>query len=502
MSGANNAKIIDWAFPTVAHPDSSPGPIVKITQVDWWPNGSQAQFMKTMADGTSHPANQFCEVAKSCTASFINRSWLLTAAHCMQNVNKMPATLGGPCQNPSQPAPTPGHPNAQTGDSQDWKPGYGPHDSRTGTAKYVVSWPVIGDPGDYPTDDVPGIYSKQSDEYQAHYGVDLYQFPNEDYDPAQFHHPEEPEDEGIPTRRGPDVALLSMANWTSAAQYMAPDLDNEAAMHIAANLDEDFSGVTFLAAGYGVNPANNVDMLYGGALNKTLMTWRSGPQDLAADPLKYQSLGRFGGFGSVSVAPTSPADLVACSGDSGGPLYAVYTPEAGEPRKFIVYAVMSHTSHTGDQPAGGFPACPRPGLDTDYWSRLEADDRLIEWMNDVMAQSPVAKTEEEQKMYNQCQLTHDDVNGWYYKCWGAPCDGYEKGVSHYDQCPDGQSCVGSGKQLNDQNRVCYGCPGRTDKVNSCSCIVGYCMWDAAKLSVADTDDAGTDDDDSGPGGTP
>ncbi len=418
-------KTDTWAFPTKDHPGTSPGPVVKIESVSWWPNGQEQIFHKTAADGIEYNANQFCEISSSCTAFFINRSWLLTAAHCMQNVNKFPVTYNPvmvdgllTCQYPSEPNPASTDPKyPQTGDHNDYLPGKDMHASHTGVARYVISWPANGD---YPNDANQGVYSVRSNAEEIYYGVGLYQFPHEQYDPTQGQPDlKQPENVGSPIRRGPDVALLSMANWTSAAEYMAPDLDNEAAMYIKGKptsaTGNPGAGLTFWVAGYGYNPAQNDGALYDGVL--------TGNVTFTADWQDQDTNNRFGGFGSVSMNVTSLAEVIVCSGDSGSPLYTVFTPVDGGPRKFIAYAVHSGAYQA---PPDDGRACSKPPGDILYWSRIEADDRLRQWMNVKMANGPIATTEDEQGKYNQCQPMTDAVNGLYYKCWGDPCDGLDK----------------------------------------------------------------------------
>jgi hypothetical protein len=373
----NGSKTLDWAFPTSTHPDSSPGPVVKIMHVVWSGNGKDVTFKKTMKDGTQSKrgVDQFCEPYAFCTATFINRSWLLTAAHCMQDVNKAsirtnPGALGTDGKtlvNPYCLVPAvPGVSDAQ----QPFLDFTDQHTPREGVASYVISWPVTGDD---PTDDVPGSVSKQSTE--AYYGVDLYQYPHEKYDPTQGNNKNNPEDNGTPIRRGPDVALLSMAGWLQAAEYMTPDLDNEGAMYIAGGSEWGPSvDKTLFVAGYGYNPADNTLALYGGALNGAVSPRLVEFYPGWLDDKPLTEFG-FGGFGIVSSDVTSDDQVVTCSGDSGGPLYYVFYPEGGGTRKFIQYAVTS-----GHRNAPGVDDhCALVG-GTSYWSRIEADDRMIEWM--------------------------------------------------------------------------------------------------------------------------
>jgi hypothetical protein len=475
-------QVIDWAFPTAAHPDTSPGPIVKIRPVTWWPNGQENEMKKHDAlGGQAVASDQFCEAPGACTASFVNRNWLLTAAHCLQNVNKFPVTyepvVGGPggtlkCHHLSEPDPD--RPGRMTGDHQDYLPGKDQHTPMKGVARYIIFWPVTGD---FPSDAEKGVYSVEST--NNYYGVALYQFPKEEYDPTQFRRadpndptlpdPNDPEPDtwAPPVRHGPDVALLAMNNWTSAAAYMTPDLDNEGAMYIAKESGSGPTGRSLVIAGYGVNPDVEQEFgkekLYWNVLGPGDVRFRSGWEDTDADN------NRFGGFGSAVATYQRSTTPRPCSGDSGGALYSVFTPTADGPQKFIAYAVLSHgaTSMGGCAPVGG----------SDYWSRLELDNRIKDWMNDTFAEGPLADTKEEQLKYNRCQEENDPVGGRYYKCWGEPCDGAE-GSSL--SCPQYKTCVGSGRQLNEQRRKCYGCPTTGD----CSCIRGYCMWDIAKLTAA------------------
>jgi hypothetical protein len=474
----NGAKVTDWAFPTPEHPNTNPGPIVRISPAYWWPNGKEVLLQKTKPDSTKCFVDQFCECRTRCTATFINRSWLLTAAHCVRNVNKMPISLNDGalapdgktmvkayCQNKSVPVPGSDAANEETGDSQPFKPTYTPNDPRIGYAQYLISWPSTYF---YAGDSEPDFISMSSEE--NYYGVGLYQYPHPDHDPTEdCVRTREPEDCGTVQRHGPDVALLTMASWTTAAEYMTPDLDKEGAMYIAGkSTSGPGPGVALYAAGYGDPPDNNA-ALYNGVVNQSngTVTFMPGWADTANGNM-------FGGYGRVYMNVTRDSQTVTCQGDSGGPLYSAFTPSSGQARKFIEYAVLSSGS-------AGSDGCDTVG-GSSSWSRLEADDRLIGWMNTTMSQYPVADNPDVQGKYNQCQPLHDSINGWYYKCWGDPCDDIEGSAL---KCDELHSCIGSGKRLNEQGRKCYGCRTAGNwQAGDCSCIMGYCMWDQAKLAAA------------------
>jgi len=270
-----------------------------------------------------------------------------------------------------------------------------------------------------------------------------------------------------------------LPSWNGANAYLPPDLSKGSAVYIAAPVAGGSPSPfrSYEIAGFGYNPADTRDALYGGQVSTSRLTWtRDG----------------FGGtFGSIWIKNNGdPFDgPIACVGDSGGPLYVrLQTPDPNPNAtpKLIEFGVASYAEAAGDD------NCPAVDK-SDVYMRLETDTQVIDWINIIMKYFNTPDTAEKQKEYNACQgpINNNDVGG-YYQCWGELCD--NKTDSSLPACPLGKSCVGAGIDLNAQGYDCKVCPldvlppttddseDTGDKVFSCSCVLGQCMWDPAKES--------------------
>jgi len=449
-------QLTNWGYPSQSNPTALPSPIVKITQVSWFASGELEPVRIKVgqnADGTPLYANEFGEAANYCTGTFLNRHWILTAAHCMAAVqlqsiwNNPPAPDGGPSLYIMD--------GGQPGDK------YG---VRVGVTSYMISWP----------DSVAsGVYSETTDIF----GVTAYQFPHESYDNVE-------QDESVPPSaahyRGhtPDIALLYLPPWNGASYWLAADVSKGAAVYIKAEEDQVPNTLPFRIAGYGSSSGLGPDF--------RKLTGAAAPVDLTfADPTypygwDDPKLGK-GGFGGA-LAVLQDGDSGVCHGDSGGPLYVDLAEDPFETPTIIQYGISTamYQSPPAGDPGPPIYACSNAG-NVNGWMRLEKTKELIAWINGKMGSGAIAKNASEQDLFNKCRPDKLKTVGNVYRCWGDPC-------SSSGDCPDGQTCVGAGMDLIEEREICHVCPLAPDIFHSCECVRGQCMRDPSKQAALDAGD--------------
>jgi hypothetical protein len=451
----NGNQLVNWGYPSQSD-DAAMSPIVYISQVNWLKNGTLDPVrikVGTDADGNTLYANEFGEPAGACTGTFLNRHWILTAAHCMAAVE-----LQSVFSNPQAPD---GGPYLYVQDGG--QPG-DPYALHQGPTSYVIWWPSH-------------VAGEEFSERTTIYGLTAYQFPHPGYDNQE---------QDLPTAehyRGhtPDIALLYLPPWNQDDNwFLAPDVSKGSAVYIKA---EEADGeipttLNFQIAGFGPNPVQ-LDTITKDDAGRVKRRLYGAPAPaslrLADSNFPY---GKFGG----ALAVLGDNDAALCHGDSGGPLYVNLAEDPFETPKIVQYGIATamYQQPPGEDKGPAIGQCSSSG-NANGWMRLEKTKDVIDWINQKMEHAPaIARDATQQQSFNQCKRVELPTVGWVYQCWGEPC-------SSSGDCEDDETCEDAGADLDKNLQFCNVCPDPDPNKDQygCACVKGQCVADPSKQPTLD-----------------